>query len=309
MCPIDQNTLDIAHCLIERGYVTKTLTYTSHASSRPEPGHRDNSHTTPSRLGQPEDFAFSKKSFLAALAAEQFEFLLQPLISACDEKITSVEILARWNHPQYGTLIPVHFLDDILKANLGGYLTKWVTLQAVITAQLFKHQGISCNISVNVCASDLSQPSFIEILLNTCRNYQVSPDRITIEVTEHEHPTNMDCYIATLTQLRAAGFIVSMDDFGTGYSSLQLLSISPVDQIKLDRSFIKHITTSQKQMKLVKSIVSLCRELEIDMVLEGVETNEQKDIAIELGANCLQGNLIAKPMPLDEFIKLFRSVA
>lgn len=251
---------------------------------------------------QPNQFNFTRSDFLTALANKELELYYQPQVCAETDQLLGAEALVRWNHPERGLLSPFFFLDKVLDLDLGASLTEWVLQQVTQDTAQLRRCGINCTVSLNANASDVSQRSFTNSLLSLMDQHQLPTSAITVEVTESEFTPDATAMLETLTRLRLAGFGVSIDDFGTGYSALYQLVTAPFSELKIDRSFVQQILTSEKHLKSVRAICRLCEELEITTVVEGVETEEQRDALRAIGGDIFQGYYFGKPMSKYDFI-------
>lgn len=261
-------------------------------------------HTTSNRF---ENFEFTRGDFLNAMANDELELYYQPQVCSKTSKLIGAEALVRWNHPERGMLSPFFFLDKVMDLNLGGLLTEWVFIQAAQDTALMRQNNVNCSVSVNANASDVSERSFTNTLLALMTYYKLPPNAITVEVTESEFTPDAIAMLETLTRLRLAGFGVSIDDFGTGYSSLYQLTTAPFSELKIDRSFVEQILTSEKHLKSVKAMCLLCQELDIKTVIEGVETQEQQTALQEIGGDIFQGYYYSKPMNKFDFMHWARN--
>lgn len=245
---------------------------------------------------------FTKNAFLYAFEHNQFELYYQPQVNVKDKRLSGAEALVRWNHPELGVLTPYHFLSELLSYGLGAELTEWLLENASADICYFKKQGINTSVSVNVNASDISNRGFTNELFELVDKYSISPSSLIIEVTEHEFSSDAAAMLETLTRLRLAGFEVSIDDFGTGYSSFYQLTTAPFNELKIDRSFVQQLLVSEKHYKSIKAICSLCNELGIKTVIEGVESDEEYSVLQNIGADKIQGYYFSKPMSKFNFV-------
>lgn len=258
------------------------------------------SHKTGSSDVKP---SFSKEDILHAITNNEFELHYQPQVASQTSELIGAEALIRWNHPSKGLLSPYFFLEDAMNMGLGNVITQWVIKQAIADIVLFRQHGIYKTVSVNVNASDVSERSFTNVLLSMMVTNRLPAECINIEVTETEFTPDANSMLETLTRLRLAGFGVSIDDFGTGYSSLYQLTMAPFTELKIDRSFVEQIQTSNKHFKSVKAIATLCKELGVKTVVEGVETQEQQAVLQQLGTDYFQGYFFSKPLHKIDYIQ------
>lgn len=247
-----------------------------------------------------------------ALKQDQFRLYYQPIISIKDEQLVGFEALIRWMHPDKGLIPPMGFLN--IAENTGQILSigTWILEQACRDFhELNKHIRNSSKqtllfISVNLSARQLAKSGDAEHLADILRNAQVDPENIKLEVTETALIEEAEITQHILSDLRNMGFHVSLDDFGTGYSSLSHLQKFPIDDIKIDQSFIRHMLDDTNSMQIVKASIDLARAMDLETVAEGVESNE---VVKQLGyMNCTyaQGYYYAKPLPLPEALDYSR---
>lgn len=159
-------------------------------------------------------------------------------------------------------------------------------------------------IAVNLSAKQLDDPGFADALREIIAETGANPHQIVLEITESSLMLNAEKSIYTLTKVRKTGVQIAVDDFGTGYSSLSYLSKMPVTKIKIDKSFVEHITTEQQPRTIVSAIIMMPRAMEFDVVAEGVETQEQLEALRELGCDHIQGYLLSKPVPAAQFFEM-----
>jgi len=244
-----------------------------------------------------------------ALARDQLRLYYQPIVSAVDETLTGVEALIRWQHPEYGLLTPDEFIPVAEDSKLIVPIGTWVFEQAYRDARELaaKHsRQHPLQISINLSAVQLEHAD----LVNTVRRIQQAavldsiPVVLRLEVTETVAMHDPNTSAAILWQLRKLGATIALDDFGIGYSSLTYLRRFPVDYIKLDKSFVKDMTTDPVAHAIVRCITDLAHALQLKVVAEGVETREQVQALRQTEVDLLQGFLYAKPAPLAEFLRM-----
>ncbi|MBT0569300.1 EAL domain-containing protein [Curvibacter sp. CHRR-16] len=236
---------------------------------------------------------------------ENHEFVLyyQPQLNH-QQKVVAVEALVRWLHPQQGLLGPAYFIQAAEKSGAILLLGRWVMEQA---AQQLQHwsqnptmRGVS--LSVNVSVTELLRPSYVSGVKELLQLYAIEPARLKLEVTESVFAEDFSLVVERLTALREVGVGIALDDFGTGYSSLAYLKRMPVDQVKVDRSFVRDIVTDPHDQAIVASIVQLASSMGFSVVAEGVEIAAQRDALQALGCLQYQGYLFAQPMLLDDLL-------
>lgn len=240
-----------------------------------------------------------------ALKKEQFIIYYQPYFSLKNNEI-GVEALIRWNHPEKGLLLPGLFLNIAEKTDFILELEKWVLNQAISDAKTLKAEGFSnINVSVNISANQLNVKSFPDTVHNILKNHSFKPENLTLEITERflVEPQS----VGALKKLKNKGVRISIDDFGTAYSSLHYLKSLPIDELKIDRSFIADITTDKINKNIVEAIIKLGNDLNLTVVAEGVETKEQLNLLKNMKCSRVQGFYFSKPVPLDKFILKYKN--
>jgi len=235
-----------------------------------------------------------------ALNKQQFEFYYQPKIDIKSNTIISAEALCRWNHPEQGIILPIIFIDALEQFNLINTFTYKAIESAVISINKWSKDGHNIKIAVNISTQTLMDPDFINQVQSRITDFSVSR-RLIFEITESLFLSDDDQIFDTLTRLKSLGIELSIDDFGTGYSSLSRLKRLPVNELKIDQSFIKDMKENHDDQIIVKSIIDLAHNLGLSVVAEGVETRETLEHLDKLGCDIAQGFLIAKPMPANEF--------
>ncbi len=238
-----------------------------------------------------------------ALDEGQFWLAFQPKLDIVTGKITGAEVLARWAHPERGAISPADFIPTAERSQRIHRLTKYIVEQAVAASVRLQHIA-ECRLAVNISVPVLSQPGFADELLALVRRHGVSPQSITVEITESVIMTANDTHTETnLAQLRRDGFGLSIDDFGTGFSTLEYVRRIPAHEMKVDQSFVRKITTSPADRVIVESIVQMAHQLGRKIVAEGVEDAECLAMLRELGCDEVQGYFVGRPVALDIFCK------
>jgi len=235
-----------------------------------------------------------------AFAEEQFELYYQPKISLATGKTQSVEALIRWNHPADGLRTPDSFIPDAERLGLITELGQWVVRQACTQIKSWKKQGLDdIAVAVNISPQHFEAPDFAVNIAKIVNDSAVSPALIEIEITESTS-RNQRVFLNTCQQLRKLGFRTAIDDFGTGYSSLAALKGSSVDVLKVDREFIRHLPNDTQASILIGTILGMSKALGLQVVAEGVETEEQLKVLVAMGCHMAQGYYFSKPVPAAE---------
>jgi len=232
----------------------------------------------------------------AALERGQLELYYQPKIHAPSGEITGAEALMRWHHPQRGMVSPSVFIPIAERYGLIGALGLWVIDEACRQARAWRDTGLRMRVAINLSVHQLRQPDLAERIGAALQRHQINPDLITCEITESSAMEDTDVTMRVLGQLAALGVHISIDDFGTGHSSLSYLRKLPAHELKIDRSFVLDLETSDDARKVASAVINLAKALSLQVVAEGVETEGQNRILREFGCDQLQGYLFAKPM-------------
>jgi diguanylate cyclase (GGDEF)-like protein/PAS domain S-box-containing protein len=242
------------------------------------------------------------RDFRKAIKEGQFVLHYQPQTDDRG-KLTGVEALVRWQHPQRGMLYPNDFIWLAEENGLIMHLGQWV-LQGVCSqlAEWLKHdQALVPRIAINVSARQFHHPEFLPRTLEILESSGIDPQYIKLELTESALIENVDAMVSKMSALKAHGVRFSLDDFGTGYSSLSYLKKLPLDEIKIDRAFVRDILTDPDNAAITETIVSLCKILGFEVLAEGVENEGQQAILASQGCRHYQGYWIGRPMPALDF--------
>lgn len=245
-----------------------------------------------------------------ALEERQFQLYYQVQMDSARMPL-GAEALIRWVHPERGLLFPAEFIPLAEETGLIVPIGQWVMETAC--AQLGEWQQAALTrdlvLSVNVSSQQFRQPDFVSQVLSVVQRHKVNPTRLKLELTESLLLDNIEDTIASMNALKATGIMFSMDDFGTGYSSLQYLKRLPLDQIKIDQSFVRDIATDSSDSAIVHTIIAMAKSLNMGIIAEGVETRQQRQIILDNGCTHYQGYLFGKPVPIDEFDALLKEDA
>ncbi|WP_176738719.1 putative bifunctional diguanylate cyclase/phosphodiesterase [Micromonospora pallida] len=244
-----------------------------------------------------------------ALAVEdQLQLALQPAVDLATGAPTGVEALVRWLHPRRGLLTPADFIGPVEHSEQLGAFTRYVLDKALAVAAGWARDGLDVPISVNISARSLLDPRLPAEIAEALRRHDVPPRRLVLEITETVMMSELEVVDEVLGALRALGVQIAVDDFGTGFSSLTFLTRVPVDEVKVDRSFVIRMADSPEAAAIVRTTVGLAHELGLRVVAEGVETAEQRIALAELGCTAAQGYHFFKPMPADKISAVLGSL-
>ncbi|GEA68410.1 hypothetical protein PA3_25680 [Acinetobacter pittii] len=240
-----------------------------------------------------------------ALIKEQFELFYQPQINA-SETLIGAEALLRWHHPVLGYIPTKDFIPAAETFGLMPEIGEWVLAQACKVLQDLskKAETKDLTLSINISADHFMQPNFEQTVIGLIQKYEVNPSRLILEITENIALTNCVSMIEKMNFLSNQGVQLSLDDFGTGYSSLSYLQKMPIRQIKIDRSFVQAALDDKRSNKLVTGIIKIGLDLNLRVLVEGIETTEQFSAFKSNGCTEFQGYLWGCPMPLNDFLKL-----
>ena len=242
-----------------------------------------------------------------ALGRKEFFVHYQPIVSLETGKVCSFEALVRWRHPERGLVMPSEFISVAEETGLIIPLGQWVLVEACRQMrewQKFYQVDEAVTVSVNLSSRQFSQAELVEQVSTALRDTGLPARSLKLEITESMVMENIDTAIDMLTQLRGLGVGLSIDDFGTGYSSLSYLHRFPIDTLKIDRSFVTRMTDNSENAEIVRTIVTLARSLDMDVIAEGVETHEQLRQLSGLGCDYGQGYLFSKPVAGGQAVEL-----
>jgi diguanylate cyclase (GGDEF)-like protein len=238
-----------------------------------------------------------------ALERGEFVVYYQPKVDLERRRITGVEALVRWQHPERGLLGPHEFIPQIEPTALIRPFTLHVIEQALGQMLAWRRRGIDLEMSVNLSARNLLDAELPEQVAALLARHEIPAERLTVEVTESAALVDPERAIATLQALRASGVGVSIDDFGTGNASIEYLATLPASELKIDRSFITGMLEDRRAEAIVRSTIDLARNLGLTVVAEGIETEAVMEHLAALGAQTGQGYVIARPLPAEELTR------
>ena len=242
-----------------------------------------------------------------AISEKQFTVYFQPKydVTGDEPRLSSAEALIRWIHPELGFISPGAFIPLFENNGLIHRLDNFVWNETAATIRMLKEKyGVYVPISVNVSRIDIFDPEFESKLLEIVTKNGLEPKDLLLEITESAYTENSSQIIKAVEKLREGGFRIEMDDFGTGYSSLNMLSALPIDALKLDMRFVRHILENEKDLRMVKLVIDIAKHLEVPVIAEGVEKKEQYELLKESGCDVIQGYYFSRPLPPDDFEKL-----
>jgi EAL domain-containing protein (putative c-di-GMP-specific phosphodiesterase class I) len=238
----------------------------------------------------------------AALQNGGIEVHVQPKARLSSGDVVSVEALVRWDHPELGDVSPVEFIPLAERTGLIGKLTSLVLDTTLAACAGWRAAGHDLGVAVNLSTWSLHDADLVEEVARLLRRHGVAADRLTLEVTEGSVMADPSRSVALLHQLRDLGVRLSVDDFGTGYSSLSYLKRLPVQEVKIDRSFVSGLREQGEDVAIVRAIIDLGRHLGLEVVAEGVEDQATWDLLGSMNCDLVQGWHVARPMPIGELL-------
>ena len=243
-----------------------------------------------------------------ALEKKEFELFYQPQVDVMEGRVCGMEALIRWNHPERGVLLPDQFIPLSEETGLIVEIGNWVLDSACRELKAWRLQGVSDDVqmAVNISAAQLMQPEFERTVLDIMAKHGVSGRQLELEITENILMQDMDQAVSKFQQLAANGVRVAVDDFGIGYSSLSYLHSLPLNTLKIDRSFISGVQAAKDRSSIVTAVLAMARELNLEVVVEGVERKAQVDYLRRLECSKAQGYFLGRPGPSEEIRELLR---
>ena len=237
-----------------------------------------------------------------AIRTGGLELYYQPKINAHAASVCGVEALLRWRHSQQGDIPPDRFISIAEQAGLMNELTSWVLNRGLEQCAHWTQAGHALGVSINISAANLRDPLLVQEVAASLRRWNVPASALTLELTESAVMDDAEHALEVLTRLDAMGVGLSIDDFGTGYSSLSYLKRLPVDEIKIDRSFVMDMKTDNNDAIIVRSTIDLAHNMGLRVVAEGIENAETLEHLRTLGCDMAQGYYISRPVPYEAFV-------
>ena len=247
-----------------------------------------------------------EKAVKDAIDKNEFELHYQIKVDE-NENTNSAEALLRWSRLKEFNIDTEKLIETIDTVGLTNELGYWVLDQACYQLKKWEGKNTIQSLSINISPKQLHQKLFVEQIISVVTNYKIKPNKITLELTESVLFENQKILIQKLQELRKYGIKISLDDFGTGYSSLAYLQKLPVDEIKIDKMFIDNLTPKKSSQYVVKSILTLAKSMGVELVVEGIETQQQFEILKDLGVNYFQGYYFSKAQTVKQIDKLLET--
>lgn len=237
-----------------------------------------------------------------SMVNDELFLVYQPKVNPMSDEVISVEALVRWNHPKYGFISPATFIPILEKNDLIFDVTDWIIQQVCNQLVEWREKNTPVSkVSINIPGKYVTNPHLVDILMRMIKNCQLTTDQIELEITETSYVGNINEAMIAVENFRRLGFLVALDDFGTGLSSLSYLKQLSITTLKIDKSFIDEVPTSEKDSEIIRAIVSLAKSLKLSVVIEGVEKQEQVDFILNNFQQIdIQGYFYSKPLEPNE---------
>jgi diguanylate cyclase (GGDEF)-like protein len=235
-----------------------------------------------------------------AVPNSELELFYQPKLQLGSRRVAQVEALLRWHHPRHGLVPPDEFITLAEHSGLMRMLTDWVLHEAIRQCAEWVESGLDIGVALNLSAMDLGSGDLPELLARHLANYRLDPGRLVLEITETAVMRDALYSLEVLNRLKACGVLLAIDDFGTGYSSLSHLKRLPVDELKIDKSFVIGMDEDEDDAVIVRSTIELAHTMGLKVVAEGVETQATMELLQHYRCDSVQGYLISRPMAATE---------
>lgn len=250
------------------------------------------------------------KAIARALKASEFKqlgfrMMYQPKFDLKTGKPNGVEALARWQHPEMGTISPAEFIGIAEQQHLMTRLTTFIIDMVMMDIRKWMGKGIRVQTAINVSPQDINNENFLEILYSALEVYSIPPKLVQLEITENALVENSQTFAQKLTEVRKMGISIAIDDFGSGYANFINLKNFPFETIKIDQSFVKDMQHQEEDKVLVRGAIDIAHNLGMKVVAEGVETEAVRDILYELNCEEAQGMWFCSPLEADEIVELY----
>jgi EAL domain-containing protein (putative c-di-GMP-specific phosphodiesterase class I) len=248
-----------------------------------------------------------ENSLRHALERDEFLFHYQPKVDLATGRIIGMEALIRWKNPEWGLISPAEFIPLAEETGLIVQIGEWVLLKACAQNKAWQRAGLpSIQMAVNVSGRQFHNQALSQQVAKALQEAGLDPQYLELELTESMIMKNAEITLKTLDELDALGVELTVDDFGTGYCSLSYLKRFPVHTLKIDRSFVRDLSTDPDDAAIVTAIITLAHSLKVKVLAEGVETIEQLEFLRSLKCDQIQGDLFSKPLPAEEITKRWK---
>lgn len=266
---------------------------------------RDADDLLPADDARIENFEITPEMIQAAIQKQEFSVLYQPKISLQDSsgyRVSGSEALSRWQHPKFGLISPDTFIPIVEQAGLISALTDQVIKKILVQQTLWTEMGHALPVAFNLSPAQLTQLDLPDKIATLMDEAGLDRSLLQVEITEEAAMADIGMATDILTRLRLKDIYVSLDDFGSGFSSLIEIYRMPINELKIDRSLVTEIDTSEDARTVIRAIVALARELKLSVCAEGIETAQTADFLSDIGCDKGQGFLFGRPMPSIDFV-------
>lgn len=244
-----------------------------------------------------------------AMDRNEFEVYYQPQMDLTKKKAVGFEALLRWNHPTRGLILPGEFINYAEENGFIVPIGKWVLTTACMQLKTWQDAGYpNLHMAVNLSARQFKDKDIVQLVKDAIGETKIDPHKLELEITESIALTDLDYTISTIQELRSIGVNFSLDDFGTGYSSMNYLKRLPVNNIKIDKSFLDTVMEDPCDQKIIQTIINLARILDLNVIAEGVETSDQETFLTASNCDKAQGYLYSKPVPVAMAEQLLQNI-
>ncbi|OGQ99474.1 MAG: hypothetical protein A2521_00795 [Deltaproteobacteria bacterium RIFOXYD12_FULL_57_12] len=253
------------------------------------------------------EFLLMESGLRRALEQNELVIFYQPQFNMTDHRLIGMEALLRWQHPEKGMIAPGDFIPLAEETGLIEPIGEWVLRTACAQNKSWQNQGYPpISLAVNLSARQFRQQNILELVADTLAETGLEPKYLELELTESIVMNNVEKNVRTLEELSRLGVQLAIDDFGTGYSSLSYLKLFPIDNLKIDRSFVRNINTNPNDAMIAASIIALAHNMNLKVLAEGVEDEKQLQLLLKQGCDNVQGFLFGRPVPAEEFVRFFK---
>jgi len=242
-----------------------------------------------------------------AITENRLEMYYQAKVDLATDTITAAEALVRWNDPELGARSPEEFIPVAERSDLVNLLTIWTINASLAQCAQWHHNGYPISVAVNLSAKSLTDPDMPTLTLRALETWNIDPKHLTLELTETAMMEEQALILPVLERLSGHGIKLSIDDFGTGYSSLAYLRSLPVDELKIDKSFVLNIDTQKDDATIVKTIIELSKNFNLSVTAEGIENDASYSMLRELHCDLGQGFHISKPLGAEDFMRYLQT--
>ncbi len=271
-----------------------------------EQGRNNYRFYTPEMNARAREFLALESALRQALEKQQLVLHYQPQVDLQSGRISGAEALLRWQHEKRGLVSPVDFIPIAEESGLIVPIGEWVLRTACLQSKALEQLGVAeVRMAVNISARQFQDPGFLDMVQRVVLETAINPHQLELELTESLLMDDSENAIAILKTLKSMGLQLAIDDFGTGFSSLSYLKMFPIDRLKIDRSFVRDVTTDPNDAAIAISVIDLAKNMNLEVIAEGIETEEHVDFLQGNDCHEGQGFLFSRPLPAEDFAGCF----